>query len=132
MQILSIDSYESSDHDKKYYSEPAKTLTNSIQIGLESQKCFSIYLPSKNKKIDGVIIRFTIDNKLILGLSVDDEDEKEENLIYAQQLKEILIKNYNCQISYIAVEDPPPDNEKEFLRKVKSWSKLIAIGTQTS
>lgn len=98
-----------------YDWEPAKTLTHVIARGLDyPRRCFAVYLSAKDKSIDQVILKFTTDNKLILGLSVDDAGTKRENLESAKQLLNDLFQNYNCFKGLIVVEQAPFNTEREF------------------
>lgn len=105
---------------------PAKTLTSALNIGLSDTKnCFSLYLNSNVQGIENVIITFTQDAKLILGLSINEySDNKEtlENYDLANQLSSSLLKEFDGKASYFALEGCPADNEEDFFNEKKIWT----------
>ena len=64
---------------ENYDCEPARTLSNIIQRGLDfPRRSFSVYLKSRQSDIHSIILSFTSDNQLILGLSIDYWNELPE------------------------------------------------------
>jgi hypothetical protein len=101
-----------------YDWEPALTLEHSIQRGLDiPRRCFAIYLPSQvavpgsEIPISNVIIKFTDDDKLILGFSIHDESFSNE---IGSRLIDILLAEYECVKGFSMSAYPPPDDEEEF------------------
>lgn len=111
----------------EYEWEPAFTLSHSIQRGLDyPRRSFSIYLTSKVPDISQAILSFTVDDLLILGLSIDDEGALPENQLRAEKLLESIARQYDCHLGLIRVDQPPPMSEAEFheLRN-NTWTTLF-------
>lgn len=103
--------------DDEWEWEPAKTMAHSIQRGLDHpRRAFALYYPSKVASIVHVSLGFTTDDKLVLGLSVDDEGIKQENLEHAKQLLERLFMDYECYMGVITTEEPVPLSERLFVQ----------------
>lgn len=75
-----------------------------------------LYYPSKVAEIDGITLGFTLDDKLVLGLSVDDEGMKKENLERAKRFLKLLFVDYDCYMGIVISEEPAPLSEKLFVR----------------
>lgn len=98
-----------------YDWEPSQTLTHIVERGLDyPRRAFTVYLKANRRDIDRAILRFTTDDQLVFGLSIDDADAKPENEKRAKMLLRDLAKKYQCHLGLILVEEPPPKNEKEF------------------
>ncbi len=109
---LSLDDYD---------WEPAQTLTNIIERGLQfPRRSFSVYLQPKNKRLVQAILSFTADNQLILGLSVDDEGALPENERNAQQILVNLMEQFNAQTGLIIVDWSPPLTESDFIKQASN------------
>lgn len=92
--------------------EPAYTLSHSIGRGLDQpRRAFTVYLRARAPDLDGVILAFTRDDQLVLGLSIDDEGAQPENEVRAKALLGHLMEAYGCQAGLIVVEDGPPLGE---------------------
>ena len=61
-------------------------------------------------------IDFQRSDKLVLGLSVDDEGMKSDRLQQATRLLELLFVDYGCYMGIITTEEPVPLSEKLFVR----------------
>ena len=102
---------------ESYDWEPALTLTNSIQRGLDyPRRSFSVYLTTliPERAEMGGVLHFTDDDQLVLGLSFDDEGALPENESRAKLLLAELAKEFECHLGLVTVEVPPPSNEAEF------------------
>jgi hypothetical protein len=62
-----------------------------------------------------VILTFTDEGALVLGLSIDDEGAMPENEAKAKLLLAHLLEAYDCRMGLIIVESPPPGSEADFL-----------------
>jgi hypothetical protein len=103
-----------------YDWEPAKTLSNIVQRGLDHpRRSFTVYLVPSRPGINRVILSFTTDDQLVLGLSIDDATELPENSELAKQALFNLAREYNSHLGTIAVEQPPPKSEEDFLKDMK-------------
>ncbi len=111
--------------DEKYVWTKAISVTNSINIGLaDSENCFTMYLSSNKKDIDLVILTFTQDGKLILGLSIfeyQDDDSTIDNYELAETLCRKIENDYSGVFSYFGLEASPANNVEEFLAEMKIW-----------
>lgn len=95
--------------------ELAHTLSHSIQRGLDyPRRCFTIYLKSKQIEFTHVILHFTADDHIILGLSIDDAGAQPENLERAKLLLNSLRADYQGERGLILAEHPPPASEQIF------------------
>lgn len=95
--------------------EPALTLSHIIERGLASpRRAFTVYLTPKRGDLTRVILSFTADDQLVLGLSINDEGAKPENERKAKQLLEQLMEEYTCHLGLILVEQYPPRSELAF------------------
>jgi len=95
--------------------EPALTLTNSIQRGLDyPRRSFSIYLTAPQGTEISALLHFTADEQLVLGLSIDDEEALPENEEFAKSLLMVLREEFGCHLGLITFENPPPSSEAEF------------------
>lgn len=101
-----------------YDWEPALTLTHIIHRGLMTpRRAFTVYLSPQDKNLVGIILSFTADNQLVLGLSIDDEGKQIANFEKAKTLLSDLICNFECDAGLILVEEPPPMSKEEFYSK---------------
>lgn len=96
--------------------EPAQSLAHIIERGLDyPRRAFNVYLISRRKDIDRVILGFTTDDMLVLGLSVEDEGatpESEEQ--HAKDLLDEMMAQFHCHMGTILLETPPPESEDAF------------------
>lgn len=108
--------------------EPALTLTHIIERGLDyPRRAFTVYLSSKREDIHSIILGFTTDNQLVLGLSIDDESEKAENEVIAKILLEKLMTEFDCHAGIIRAETPPPTSEIELLKLQEDPFTLFSV-----
>ncbi len=113
-----------------YEWEPAHSLSHVVSRGLDyPRRAFSLYLAARDRRIDRAILAFTADDQLVLGLCVDDGQEKPETDRYARGLLDRLVREFDCHRGAILVEWPPPGSEEEFVREsegphaVHSWKR---------
>ncbi|GCE23555.1 hypothetical protein [Dictyobacter kobayashii] len=66
-----------------------------------------------------MILRFTSDDQLILGVAIDDEGAKPENEKRAKELFVQLVEEYACHMGIILVEQSPPQSEMSFYASAK-------------
>lgn len=96
-------------------SKLAVTLTNLIQKGMAIKNLgFTIYLKPADQKLESVILTFTYDDKVIFGLSMEDEGAKQSTFDECKLLLEKLMEDYNCFLGVIVSETPPPSSEAVF------------------
>lgn len=103
--------------EKRYIWKKAETLSKSISFGLSRPNiCFTMFLLSKRQNIEWVTLTFTIDNKLVLGVSVYEYQDKEQafdNYRFADELKNELLGKYG-RIEVVGVELDFPLSEEKF------------------
>ncbi|MFM2387580.1 MAG: hypothetical protein RL660_2337 [Bacteroidota bacterium] len=103
----------------------AETLTNCIDIGLSNpSNCFTLYLRSKHREINLVILSFTQDGKLIVGLSIFeyiDAEQTIDNYKFAKELKDEMYRNYNGSLAYFGLEASPAHTEEEFKKQTLTF-----------
>ena len=128
LMILILDSAANPDGKQLYEWEPAGTLTHIIRRGLDyPRRSFTVYLKPGPADINSVILSFTADNQLILGLSIAVEDESPRHEILAEKLLKNLAEQFQCHLGMFCKEEPPPRDEKDFTgiaanRSVKLYS----------
>ena len=111
---------------EKYIWIKAETLTKSINLGLSKPDiCFTMFLKSNWQNVQWLTMTFTIDNKLVLGLSLFEYQEypTRDNYHLGEVLKDELMLNYNGKFETIGIETNSPRSESEFLELKKSWTK---------
>lgn len=107
--------------DEETEVHPSISLTNLIEKGLSAKnKGFPIYLRSHLEQFKSVMLVFTYDDKLVLGLSIEDEGAKESTFEEGKKLLEKLMADYNCHLGLIASETPPPLSEAQFQDYLKT------------
>lgn len=100
--------------------ELALTLSHIIERGLAfPRRAFTVYLVAKQADLTRVVLSFTADDQLILGLSIDDEGATPENERRAKELLAQLVEEYACHSGLIVVEAPPPRSEAAFYARAK-------------
>ena len=100
--------------------EPARTLSHIIERGLAfPRRAFTVYLAAKQAGEPSVILSFTADDQLILGLAIDDQGAKAENERRARELLVQLVEGYACHSGLILVEEHPPRSEAAFYARAK-------------
>lgn len=118
LMIRKLDAPANSDREQDYEWKPALTLSHAVQRGLAfPRRSFNIYLQAKQQDMDHATLGFTMDDQLVLGLSMDDAEEKPENLERAKELLALLAEEYGCHRGIILVEQPPPNSEEMFVRQ---------------
>lgn len=110
--------------------EPALSLSHIVERGLAyPRRAFTNYfscLPQyRQAGIERVILAFTRDDQLVLGLSVSLgynmlEAEAVAGEARAHELLAHLATTYNCHLGLILLETPPPHSEAEFRHPPKT------------
>ena len=108
-------------HDKYEQKEaniPIKTLGEVIKYGVEHPTAgFSFYLGKKTLRSPhtDLILRFTYDCKLIIGVSVEDTDEQGNDNLYTAKQVELALKDLlTTEKTFVQLECAPPDDENDF------------------
>jgi hypothetical protein len=128
METLPIAS-GATDQPVTYEWEPALTLSHSVQRGLDyPRRAFPLYLRPKNPAIDTVIVGFTRDDLLVLGLTILEErldaaDDTAER--QARQLVHELARDYEGYLGVVLVDDPPPLSEADFRAKAQHSPRTL-------
>ncbi len=119
LMILKKTLPETCDKDSEtHYWKKSDNLTNHFNIGLEPKNhCFALYIDAIKPDINQVIIKFTSDGKLILGLCVDAGENGDKPLAEAIKTLNELKRNYGINADLILIETPPPDNEVQFYQE---------------
>lgn len=95
-----------------------------IEFGsLHPPRAFSCYLSINDDKINGIILGFTVDNYLILGLSLQDSDQNYE---YAKELLKELLINYGATSGGVFVEQIPALS-KDLFEKYLNKNSLFRL-----
>ena len=120
LMILPADATSNDLEFRKWHWEPAKSLIHSLTRGLvKPYRAFAIYLQAKDSELDRAIIAFTKDDGIVFGLSLDDADERPENLGRAEELMHQLIQIVGGYAALVQVELPPPLSREDFLEAQK-------------
>jgi hypothetical protein len=96
---------------------PSRTLSHIVELGLaHPRRAFVAYLKSlparREAGIEQVMLGFTRDDQLILGMAVYTGDETDE--VLARDLLAHLSEVYGCHVGLILLHQPPPLSEAEF------------------
>ena len=106
--------------------EPCGTLTRAIQRGLTPPwRAFTVYLKSKQLGHNRACLSFTVDGRVVLGVSIDDADEQDESLDSAKQLLTELIASFSAERGFVGCEEPPPlsDTPSDDERWLVRWHR---------
>jgi hypothetical protein len=96
--------------------EPALTLTHSVRRGLDyPHRAFALYLKARDKRLSGALLCFTHDDKLILGLALEDLSPGRDSVEEAKGILTELMSEFKCTAGVIAVNTPPPRKGWEFM-----------------
>jgi hypothetical protein len=134
LMLLKLDALANSDRTEDYEWEPVTSLPQIVQRGLDyPRRSFSSYLNSSSPDIEQIILSLTTDDKLILGLSLKDNNEEESGECLERAKVEMfhLIEEYNCHGGLILVEKHPPANKLMFYQEAEapyclfSWGKKV-------
>jgi len=83
------------------------TLTDTIAYGLaDKRREFVMYFDSAISRVKSVILFFTPDGKLILGLSSEYDENSDEE---AKRVLAMLKADFNTDLGVISLETPPGD-----------------------
>ena len=128
LMILNDTTHEQTASDD-YTWIKAETLTKAIETGLaDASTCFTLYLGSDQPEIEQAMISFTLDGKLILGLSIEafaDKDGTISNSPLAEKLAIRLQETFHCRKTYYETELPSAHTEAEFYT---AWLRNKDIG----
>lgn len=92
--------------------EPAVSLSHVVQRGLDyPRRSFTVYLRPRERRIERVMLSFTVDDLLILGISIKSN---QKNGSQGRKLLKKLIEQYDCFLGMMAAEQAPPSSEQEF------------------
>jgi hypothetical protein len=109
---------------------PVNTLSEVIDYGLSRPNLgFAFYIGTKSnykKDIDGVILKFTFDDKIIFGISIEensltDEGQLIDNYDKALEIQKEIQELTNSTKTCIQFEYAPADDEEEFDSDIKHW-----------
>ena len=64
----------------------------------------------------GATVR-ALDDQLVLGLSIDDEQEEMENVAKAKTAMQELAKEFGAKMGVLGTELPPPETESVFVKE---------------
>lgn len=112
--------------DQAWETEPAYTLSHIIDRGLaHPRRAFTAYLQASVPGVDGVILAFTRDDQVVLGVAIDDPGAQPENEIKAKELLAHLMETYRCHAGLIVVEKYPPLGERELQARATDPSTVF-------
>ena len=99
-----------------------ETTTDLINFGVRNRnKGFCAYFHRGLKPdITSLLLKFTYDDKIIYGVSVD-----ESNKTGAMNVREKLIKDFHVKDVSIEFENPPADDEAEFYKNKEEWKDTL-------
>ncbi len=107
--MVALDSSGQPSSDDLWDWEPSKSLTHSVERALEfPRRAFAAYLKTLDTSLTGGILAFDVENRVIFGLSIDDEDGKAENLERGKALLDEMGPEVGGDSRFIGVEEPPP------------------------
>jgi hypothetical protein len=81
LPMVALDSSGQPSSDDLWDWEPSKSLTHIVERALEfPRRAFAAHLKTLDTSLTGGILAFDVENRVIFGLSIDDEGGKAENL----------------------------------------------------
>jgi hypothetical protein len=93
-----------------------KNIDDVIELGSTiPPRAFSCYIGIVNNNISGIILGFTIDNYLIIGCSLPNNDVNYE---YSKKLLEELFLKYEGILGGVFVEQNPAISKKMFKKQI--------------
>jgi hypothetical protein len=105
--------------------EPSKTLTWIVERALQHpRRAFTVYLKQLDPSLERAILSFSPDDKVIFGVSLEDEGAKPEVFEKAKSVAHQMACEFEGRTAFIGAEEPPPwpDDAKNFNRWVYSWA----------
>ena len=95
-----------------------------IRIGLSDYRiAFTVYYSIPAKPITFLIVSFTVDGGVILGIAVDGD---EKYFGYAKELLDKLKNEYGAQNAAIFIEEPPFLSKELFLKAMKECAIYVS------
>ncbi|MDH6309600.1 hypothetical protein M2451_001966 [Dysgonomonas sp. PFB1-18] len=109
---------ESEDYNIQEDFIPVKTLSEVIDFGINNpNQAFAFYLSQPLKNVESVILCFTYDNQIVLGVSVEvnriENDRFIDNSAICDQLAATIVKLTSAHKTIMGLELPPPRSESE-------------------
>lgn len=108
------------------------TLTEVINFGIENQYLGFVFYIGDNLKhgIGQIILKFTFDQKIIFGISIEEKSISENGKLHdnydkAVEIEKIIVTLTNATKSSIQFEHPPADDEEEFDENGDYWKNII-------
>jgi hypothetical protein len=125
LMILPLNASDSQGELDTWEWEPSKTLTYIVERGLQyPRRAFTVSLKTLDSSFETATLAFTTDDRVIFGISLDDEGARPENLHRAKELMHEMARSYGAQNGFIGVEMPPTltgkTGEQDML--VYSWN----------
>lgn len=110
---------------------PISTLSEVISYGINNPiQGFTFYISDNLKEgINGLILKFTYDGKIIFGASIEEKDIEDngnisDNYTRALEIERQIAELTNAYKSSIQVEFAPSDDEEEFDQDIEIWKKM--------
>jgi hypothetical protein len=99
-----------------------ETTTDLINLGVRNRnKGFCAYFHRGLKPdITSLLLKFTYDDKIIYGVSVDESNESR-----ARDVRDKLITDFCVKDVSIEFENPPADDEAEFYENKEAWKDTL-------
>ncbi len=108
-----------------------KTISEVINFGLkESNHGFVFYISDNLKEdISHIILKFTFDGKIILGVSVkeyriDENGRLVDNYDRALNIERLISELIDARKTSIQFENAPSDDEEEFDKEIEVWKSM--------
>ena len=109
LMMLALDSSGQPSSGDDWDWEPSSTLTHIVERGLQlPRRAFSVHLKTRDTSFAGATLAFDADNRVIFGVSMDDEGAQPENLERAKNLLHAMAQALKGSHGFIGVEEPPP------------------------
>jgi len=106
---------------------PIKTLSEVIDYGIKNRNHGYVFYIGDNLKseINHIILKFTYDEKMIYGISVEEKDNKlQDNYPHAFRIEKEIALITNSYESSIQFEYAPSDDEREFYEDKLVWEQM--------
>ncbi|MEA5257880.1 hypothetical protein VB264_08785 [Arcicella aquatica] len=122
--------YKNEQYDVEETWTSIRTLTEVIDYGLIHRNYgFAFYIGDYLKKeVSHIILKFTFDEKIIFGISIEEKLLKNGSLIdnydKAFEVEKLIIELTNATKTSIQVEYAPSDDEDEFDDDIELWKNM--------
>lgn len=95
---------------------PISTMADVVELGLATPgRAFAHYMAPRDPAFAKAYIAFTRDDRLVLGVSIDDWNMDPRKQHEAERILNRLMSEFDGDHGLVTVEEPPPLSEESFM-----------------